>query len=412
MKTKKILLIVLTVIVIMFANVAISFATSRQNIQNRQGELTQDIRDTERELERIGDRLSETMDQVQRLTNEIAGYQNQIDDLNQEIGGLENQLQVAEVQLAEAEARYERQSIMLQERLIALYMAGETTFLDVLFSSSGVVEFISNFFLVSEIAEFDQQLLNQMESNRQEIESAKEVLETGRDQLQAARRNVQSTQNSLRNSQSTMQAYANNLSAEEREMQQELARQQQEQRDLTARLRDIERREREEAERRAAQNNNNNNNNNNSGSNITPGAPSQSGFIWPVGRQFRINMNYPFGAPSRGGGTHLGVDFVGAGINGTPIFAVADGTVVISTALRNANGTLRSYGEYIVINHGNGIMTLYAHGLEGSRTVSVGDTVRQGQTIMRVGSTGNSTGPHLHFEVRQNGRPVNPMPWL
>ena len=97
---------------------------------------------------------------------------------------------------------------------------------------------------------------------------------------------------------------------------------------------------------------------------------------------------------------------------GTPVFAVADGVVEISTAIRNADGSFRSYGEYIVINHGNGIMTLYAHGLEGSRLVSVGDTVTQGQQIMRVGSTGNSTGPHLHFEVRQNGTPVNPVPFL
>ena len=94
------------------------------------------------------------------------------------------------------------------------------------------------------------------------------------------------------------------------------------------------------------------------------------------------------------------------------MLAVKDGTVVTSTALKNPNGTYRSYGEYIVISHGDGTMTLYAHGAPGSRLVSPGQTVKQGQQIMSVGTTGNSTGYHLHFEVRINGRPVNPSPYL
>lgn len=78
------------------------------------------------------------------------------------------------------------------------------------------------------------------------------------------------------------------------------------------------------------------------------------------------------------------------------------GTVIFSTALKNNNGSYRSYGEYIIIDHHDGTMTLYAHGLPGSRQVEVMDEVEQGKVIMRVGSTGNSTGPHLHFEVRVN----------
>ena len=91
---------------------------------------------------------------------------------------------------------------------------------------------------------------------------------------------------------------------------------------------------------------------------------------------------------------HGAVDYGAGGINGSPIYAVADGYVVTSTRL---NG---SYGNYIIIAHYNGLYTLYAHGQDGSRKVSAGQTVKQGQQIMNVGSTGNSTGPHLHFEVR------------
>ena len=98
--------------------------------------------------------------------------------------------------------------------------------------------------------------------------------------------------------------------------------------------------------------------------------------------------------------------FGAAGINGAPVYAVADGYVVTSTRL---NG---SYGNYIIIAHYNGLYTLYAHGQAGSIAVSKGQRVSKGQQIMRVGNTGNSTGPHLHFEVRINGEAVNPLPYL
>ena len=97
---------------------------------------------------------------------------------------------------------------------------------------------------------------------------------------------------------------------------------------------------------------------------------------------------------------------------GKNVVAVKDGTVVISSAQRNANGTYRSYGEYIVIDHHDGTMTLYGHMRPNSRTVSAGQNVVQGQVIGIVGTTGNSTGDHLHFEVRINGRCVNPLPYL
>ena len=103
---------------------------------------------------------------------------------------------------------------------------------------------------------------------------------------------------------------------------------------------------------------------------------------------------------------------VNINVVGRSVVAVKSGTVVTSRALRNSDGSYRSYGEYIVINHHDGTMTLYAHMLSGSRTVQEKQTVEQGQVIGTVGSTGNSTGPHLHFEVRKNGVCVNPLPYL
>ena len=113
------------------------------------------------------------------------------------------------------------------------------------------------------------------------------------------------------------------------------------------------------------------------------------------------------------GGYHGAVDISGGGISGTPVYAVADGYVVTSTAKVNSSGHYISYGNYVLIAHYNGLYTLYAH--MSSRNVSSGQTVKQGQVIGTVGSTGNSTGPHLHFEVRTNGyysSRVNPMNYI
>ena len=125
-----------------------------------------------------------------------------------------------------------------------------------------------------------------------------------------------------------------------------------------------------------------------SGSSGSGSTTSSSGFIKPVNSYITTGMYYSSGQ------YHGAVDFGAAGINGAPVYAVADGYVVTSTRL---NG---SYGNYIIIAHYNGLYTLYAHGQDESRKVSAGQTVKKGQQIMNVGSTGNSTGPHLHFEVR------------
>ncbi|MBO5937722.1 MAG: M23 family metallopeptidase, partial [Clostridia bacterium] len=105
---------------------------------------------------------------------------------------------------------------------------------------------------------------------------------------------------------------------------------------------------------------------------------------------------------------HGGIDIVlGSGSSaGIPVVASASGTVVV------ANSGWRGYGHTVVIDHGNGIRTRYAHMYPGSITVRVGQRVYQGQQIGRIGSTGNSTGPHLHFEMLINGRKVNPYPYI
>jgi murein DD-endopeptidase MepM/ murein hydrolase activator NlpD len=123
------------------------------------------------------------------------------------------------------------------------------------------------------------------------------------------------------------------------------------------------------------------------------------GFIWPVGGPGGRITCYLNGYPG-----HTGIDIGISGGYGTPVLASASGTVVL--ARYNAWG----YGRHIMIDHGNGFVTLYAHNTE--LYVSVGDQVGQGQIIAGMGATGNAYGVHLHFEVRQNGRIMNPVNYV
>ncbi|MBR5437664.1 MAG: peptidoglycan DD-metalloendopeptidase family protein, partial [Clostridia bacterium] len=141
---------------------------------------------------------------------------------------------------------------------------------------------------------------------------------------------------------------------------------------------------------------------------VYSGSVTSRGFTWPTRGAYNISSRYGYRNPSISGwGFHGGIDIIRAGgSTGVPVVASASGTVV--TAYSGWSG----YGHTVVINHGNGITTRYAHMQPGSICVRAGQYVYQGQQIGRIGNTGNSTGPHLHFEVLVNGRKVNPLNYV
>lgn len=129
---------------------------------------------------------------------------------------------------------------------------------------------------------------------------------------------------------------------------------------------------------------------------------SKGRFVWPVSGLYTVTSNYG----NRRSGWHNGIDISGGNASGKLVLAAESGTVEL---VKFSN---RSYGNQVVINHGNGVKTRYAHMLDGSISVSVGQKVSRGQAIGRVGNTGNSSGAHLHFEVIVNGNTVNPAPYI
>ena len=381
-------IIIITIFVLQY-NVVIAATRSELNASSE--ETDQKIEEAKEELENIDAEKSATLQQVENLIMQISSAESEIDALDNQIADMNTQIEEAQNQLDEKQGEYDDKQELLEKRLVAAYEAGETSYLDVLLSSDSLSDLISNYYMLSEITQSDMDLMENIKQEQKEIETAKQTLETTKQELDNTRSEKQQKTVELQNTKNEKDSYVAQLNEEEKNTQAELEQFEQDKRDIQAQLAEIARQEAANA-------------GNSNVSNITNN-PSSSGYIRPI-------VGYSITTGWMGYSGHTGVDFSGSGIAGKPVLAAKAGTVVTSTALKYANGNYRSYGEYIVINHHDGTMTLYAHGAPGSRLVSAGQTVSQGQQIMSVGTTGNSTGYHLHFEVRVNGTPVNPAPYL
>ena len=341
-----------TLIAVLLASFNMSLAVSQTDINNQksqQQENNNKIKETEQKKEEVKEIKDETLKEVEQLNSQITDYQGQITSLDAQISDANTKIKEQETKLAQAEKDYQEQQDTLEKRIVAVYESGETSYLDVLLSSESLTDFISSYYLVSEVTQMDSELLEKIQKQKEEIENAKKEIENSKNELTTAKASKESVAVQLKDAKAQKDAKVSALSAEEAKK-------------------------------------NNNKSNSNSGSNS---GTSSAGFIRPVNSYITTGMYYSSGS------YHGAVDFGAGGVSGMPIYAVADGVVMKTAALTT------SYGNYIIIYHpSSNLFTLYAHGQAGSISVSQGQTVKQGQQIMRVGSTGNSTGPHLHFEVR------------
>lgn len=394
----KILGILIAVIMVMQSTVSI--AATKNQLNSNKTETEKKIDQTKEELNNIKSEKSTALKQVEDLTGQISEYENQIRVLENDMNNLNKQINEAETNLKQAENDYEKQQEMLETRLIAVYEGGETTYLDFLLSSQSLTDFLSHYYLVSEVAQMDAELLDKIQKQKDEIKQAKEKLEASKTELSNAKASKQQIANNLQASKKEKDSQVSKLNEEEKQTQAQLEQFEADKREIQNELALI---AKKEAEERAKQNASGS-----GSSNVVVNTnPSAAGFIFPVAGLSKNNINNKNYPSYRG---HTGID-VNINVHGKTIVAAKGGTVTRSKAYIS-NGSYYSYGECIVINHGGGLATLYAHGAPGSRKVQVGQTVSQGQALMTVGTTGNSSGEHLHFEVLVNGNPVNPLKYL
>lgn len=401
----KILGVLIVTIFLLQSTVLLAANSEETNLKNQQSEIDKDKKEAEADLKEVQAQKSETVKQVEELSSQISEYESQIDTLDTQIGELNTKIKDSESQLQKAQEDYTKQEKLLEDRLVATYEAGETSYLDFILSSDSIVDLISNYYLITEVATSDTELLEKIQKQKQQIEEAKKQLEGSKQELANSKASKQSVTNQLQTAKKEKNQQVAKLSEDEKEIQQHIeelrsASSQIEkeivaaQQRYAAQIAALNNKKKENASKGGnATNGGKNTSNTNSGSTTNGGSTNTNVSTGGGVLQRPVSSGSITATMYYSNGSYHGALDYGIPV-GTPVYAAADGVVI-----KTANLTT-SYGTYVVIQHAGGLQTWYAHGTSGSISVSPGQTVARGQTIMRSGNTGNSRGPHLHFEVR------------
>ena len=333
------------------------------------------------QLEKLRDDVNQKRAYRDELQAKIDTVQQQLDLLVNRIDELDDQITEGEREIADTQVSIQNNYEKLKERLRALYMAGEASTLAIILNSTSLVDYTQKSEMIKAVTAHDTELLDTLETQLKSIEETVQQINANKEELSEDKKSLDKK--------------STELSALYEENQKLLAEAEQSEAEAQA---EAERIEREKAEADAAIDKwyeeyyaaleAAGSNSDGSGG---AGYIGTGSFVWPMPGYTYITCYY-------GDGGHRGIDVAGGGIYGKPIVAADGGTVIYSA-------WMDSYGYCVFIDHGNGYSTRYAHA--SALACSVGDYVSPGQTIAYVGSTGNSTGPHLHFEVLYYGSTTN-----
>ena len=341
-----------------------------------------EIDDTKQKAEELQKQKEAAESEQKSLETQLMAIVSEMEDTKDQISQKEEELGQKEEELFEAQAQENDQYESMKKRIKYMYENGNTKFVDILCQSKDIGEFLNNAEYISTISSYDREQLVAYQQAALEEEYAK--LEDLQNDLIAKQTNVESLK-------ASKESEISSISGELEQTNQKLA-------ELQAAAEEAARKQKEKEAAAAAAKKNNN-----SGSAGGAVVSGNGMFTHPCPGYSRISSTFGYrNAPLAGASTnHKGVDF--AASTGTPIYAAAAGTVTSA-------GYSGKAGNLIIINHGNGLLTYYMHC--NTIFVSAGQKVSKGQNIGQVGTTGNSTGPHLHFQVMNNGTPVNPMNYL
>ena len=369
------------------ANVCVA---ALQDAQNKYNNVQNQLDENKKQQSAIESDIQAYINEIRDLDNSISTYTAKIQDLQSEVDDVNSNIEEYQNNLQNSAQLYNSAEDVYTTRLRAIYENGVPSVFEILVSSDGIGDFFSRLNVYTSVLEYDQALIGNMKSQKEYVDYLKASIEESKitldqlsydldkslSELESAKSTKESKVSTLKSSKSYLEAAASSLESEkkqaEAEIQAELAK-----------------------------------------------AKNYSGyfsgiFTWPTTSSYitaGFGTYYPYGYAINHTGTDIGVSI------GSNVYSAASGTVVVAkTITTDPNGAkYQGYGNYIIVDHGTGsdgknMKTLYGH--LSSVNVSVGQNVAQGQVIGYSGNTGNSTGPHLHFEVRVNNVCVNPMSYF
>lgn len=395
-------------------------ASELESANAEKADINKQLQNTKDELAALKKNTDDTEAYIAKLDEKMADLDGQLYELSNKIDDLTKQIEQKEVDLAEAEADADHQYEMMKLRIKFMYEHNDESYVALILSASSIGDMLNRSEYVSKISLYDRDMLTEYENTITYVAEVKAQLEEDRTSLESDKKILAANKASLEVMQKEKETELANynkqiaqLNQTEQDLHSDLERledvivameekQKREEEEARKKAEEESRRKEEEAKKNDSTSSSGSTSGGSSGNNSVTVLPSTGKYLWPTISK-RITSRY--GATKNRPYPHQGVDIgaVKPGVWGDPIYAADGGKVTLASYDSGA-------GNWIWIYHGDGVYTVYMHC--SKFYVSVGDIVERGDTIALMGSTGNSTGAHLHFAVRVNGEYVNPEPYI
>ncbi len=373
-KTKK-LFALLLIIILMFSTIQVFASSELEEKLDEQKRIEEELEQTKKQLEEVSKQEKSVTQELGVIETELRQAEIQLRKLENQLYFVRREIVVVEGELKTAEETVALRNDLLGRRIRAIHERGTVSYLEVLFSSTSFADFVNRFELLQQIIRADAEILAQVREQKQLIEEKKAELVEKQAELTKLTQAANSEKRTIEARAASREQLLGQLKMDKETYEEALDDLERTSKELERIIRDLQR-------------------------NSSGDAPTTS-FIWPVSGRITSPFGMRYHPVLKVYKLHTGIDI--AASSGTSVKAANGGTVISS-------GWMGAYGYAVIIDHGGGISTLYAH--HSANLVRTGDDVARGEVIARVGSTGLSTGPHLHFEVRVGGVPEDPMKWL
>lgn len=369
---KKLCLVIAFLLTLFSTNL---LSVSVEDLKKSKEKIKEQLKASKEKQKENAEQLKNENINLENLNRQIQLQDTKLGELNKNIDNLVNNINNTTVDITKLEKNIDGKKDMFAKRIRAMYVMGDVSYLSVLLNSRDIHEALTNTSMMQMLLESDKRLIKSIADAKLELERKKEELEQNKAVLDDERAKEEKVRLEVQAAINAKNKYIAELKNNEAQFIKEQKKMQQDSNNLEAKI------------QAAVQY---------QGGNYGGGRLG-----WPIPGHSRISS--PFGYRTLYGRRdfHTGTDFPAP--TGTKIVAAEEGRVTHA-------GWLGTYGQLVVISHGKGISTAYAHC--SSILVGVGQVVSKGQAIALVGNTGNSTGPHLHFEVRVNGKATNAMGWI
>lgn len=380
---RKKLISILLCMSLLFCTGSMAFADTKSQLESKNKQAQQKAQDAQKKIDQAKQQQKNHEARKKELDAQMATVAERVKKLSNEIAALQSDISKQEEEIQRLTKQEQENKELFKLRMRALYEDNNSSYLDILLSSGSLSDLFYRIDMIRQIADYDQQVISDIVNQKQKVEEATAILKAKQDEIKAVKEKEDAEKKQLAALISENTQIMSQLEKDIAAYTKEYKKFEQESANIQAQIKSL----------------------TSSGQSSGTSSAKYTGgtMTWPAPGYYTITC--PFGPRIhpilKVRKSHSGMD-IGAP-SGASVVAAADGTVIVS-------GYSTAYGNYIVINHGGGITTLYGH--HSSNLVSKGAVVKKGQTIAKVGSTGWSTGPHLHFEVSINGTVKNPLDYL